>query len=627
MTTPTSNPVPSGDPRDLLFNAEKTDEFVNSSNDEYEDRFGGRKFTAAGGLRAAVASIVLINDRGAWASTTAYAVKDVVSSGGAWYFCVSAHTSGASFAGDQATRWRVYPGITSPVFPGAATRTQEAKNADIISVTDGSGTDMTGATESTAGVNAAVAAAAALRGRVERPGGRVIVGAGYANNTGVRIDGRLEQTRAGNGTRILQSYADWDQRVVGLEYLYRVHQVMFDAAAGPIKVKIHGNSATQGGNGESAGYKADSILANVALDLGARSLLATNLAVSGTSVSDVDTSSWLADMTVSCVILKFGLNEGQTAPSGDALESFCTAYRAKLASIRATRSVNDLTIIVVSDNTANDAANGRDEQWIEKTSLALRMIARDYQCCFYDSYGDFRDAENASAWMDNPYGDGRHIHPLDRMQSWTWGRVAGLICSQTEARINRVRFYTSEHGQYTNNASPASDFPLGISYWRARGSTDNFPFDGLLEVVRHWDGVCVQRLSDYRSGGDHGYVITRVWSNQSGAWKDWSGQKDMLAYANGWQDFGSGWEIGHRARSVDGIVSLGGRVKSGTTTAGTTIATIPLGFRPAAARTYLVATSAGAGAVDVFPDGAIKVNSGVSATWTSLDGVVFHAAL
>ncbi|WP_275276335.1 hypothetical protein [Klebsiella quasipneumoniae] len=48
MTLPTKNPVPSGNILDQVFNAEKIDEVVNSSNLTYVDRFGNTRLTVAG---------------------------------------------------------------------------------------------------------------------------------------------------------------------------------------------------------------------------------------------------------------------------------------------------------------------------------------------------------------------------------------------------------------------------------------------------------------------------------------------------------------------------------------------------------------------------------------------------
>lgn len=72
------------------------------------DRFGRSKRTLAG----AVASVASITPRGAWASGTAYVIKDVVLQAGTWYICVAGHTAGATFSGD-AGNWRVYQGVTA----------------------------------------------------------------------------------------------------------------------------------------------------------------------------------------------------------------------------------------------------------------------------------------------------------------------------------------------------------------------------------------------------------------------------------------------------------------------------------------------------------------------------------
>lgn len=47
-TTPTTNPIPSEDIRDLKFNSGKIDEFTSSINDFYIDRFGVSRLTAVG---------------------------------------------------------------------------------------------------------------------------------------------------------------------------------------------------------------------------------------------------------------------------------------------------------------------------------------------------------------------------------------------------------------------------------------------------------------------------------------------------------------------------------------------------------------------------------------------------
>lgn len=179
MTTPSTSPVPSRQPQDLLFNAEQLDRVINTSASTYTDRLGQERLTVKG----AVDTIRSINARGGWAATTAYEAKDVVQSGGSWYIALGNHVSGATFAADQAAHWRLYQGVTTAdlsstaagkggslvglsdagdLFPSAITEIEAAIQSLALSrkkLVDVSGypwlADMTGATDSSAAVFAA----------------------------------------------------------------------------------------------------------------------------------------------------------------------------------------------------------------------------------------------------------------------------------------------------------------------------------------------------------------------------------------------------------------------------------------------------------------------------------------
>ncbi|QHJ80885.1 MAG: hypothetical protein [Bacteriophage sp.] len=57
-TTPTNNPIPSESPKDLAFNAGKIDEFVNSPEDAFSDRFGIARLTLTG-IQAEADNVIL----------------------------------------------------------------------------------------------------------------------------------------------------------------------------------------------------------------------------------------------------------------------------------------------------------------------------------------------------------------------------------------------------------------------------------------------------------------------------------------------------------------------------------------------------------------------------------------
>ena len=97
---------------------------------------------------------------------------------------------------------------------------------------------------------------------------------------------------------------------------------------------------------------------------------------------------------------------------------------------------------------------------------------------------------------------------------------------------------------------------------------------------------------------------------------------------SGWENYGSGFDTTSYDRISD-WVSVTGLIKNGTTTAGTVIAKLPEGFRPPGKKVFTVgANSSGTWVVariDVDTNGDILVNSGVSASYTSLENIAFRA--
>lgn len=84
-------------------------------------------------------------------------------------------------------------------------------------------------------------------------------------------------------------------------------------------------------------------------------------------------------------------------------------------------------------------------------------------------------------------------------------------------------------------------------------------------------------------------------------------------------------------KAADGVVEVKGMISGGTVTAGTTLFTLPAGYRPDSQLLFRAA-NAGSGAnnsrVDVMPDGKVilRQSPGTSAsTWLSLDGITFVA--
>lgn len=95
---------------------------------------------------------------------------------------------------------------------------------------------------------------------------------------------------------------------------------------------------------------------------------------------------------------------------------------------------------------------------------------------------------------------------------------------------------------------------------------------------------------------------------------------------NSWINYGGSWAEAGYIKSPDGIVALQGLIKSGTVTSGTTIATLPSGYRPAETIICDVTTNPNAYArIDVLPSGAIITREAVTNGYLSLAGCEFMA--
>lgn len=141
-------------------------DIANSVLQTATDRLGHTKLT----IQGAVDTIAAFNSRAAWAASTAYAVKDLVLTGGVWYVCVLAHTSSAAFATDSA-KWRVHQGVTSAQLSASTGASLIGYGgSNVQSVLDGlrpgevnigdprfaGGADKNGVTDATAAIQAAL---------------------------------------------------------------------------------------------------------------------------------------------------------------------------------------------------------------------------------------------------------------------------------------------------------------------------------------------------------------------------------------------------------------------------------------------------------------------------------------
>lgn len=91
----------------------------------------------------------------------------------------------------------------------------------------------------------------------------------------------------------------------------------------------------------------------------------------------------------------------------------------------------------------------------------------------------------------------------------------------------------------------------------------------------------------------------------------------------------SGWVADTSAtylKTADGMVHLGGRIKSGTVAANTTLFTLPAGYRPAATEYFMILVCGSIGGIYILTDGRVcDMGGSLSAVWSSLNGISFRS--
>lgn len=201
---------------------------------------------------------------------------------------------------------------------------------------------------------------------------------------------------------------------------------------------------------------------------------------------------------------------------------------------------------------------------------------------------------------------------------------------------------------------PSSGVVVNVSTsLKSKGAITEFNYDGstpslarnyLARALRHVANhrqdlpqlVTIYNMSEWAEGGP-GLIPNRQWGFAypdiiREAMCSISGQildrADLVALtlANSWINYGANEEPAQCYKDAAGTVFVSGLIKSGTVTAGTLVATIPAGYRPAKTQTFPIGIAGGVGSVLLTPDGQITADSALNATRTSLSGICFKSA-
>ncbi|WP_206531576.1 pectate lyase family protein [Affinirhizobium pseudoryzae] len=484
-----------------------------------------------------------------------------------------------------------------------------------------------GVTDDTVARDAA-AAYVGFGGEIYLPAGKTYLVSNNDNPYGVSFigPGKLVTAVTG-GQRQRNSYAGLTNLHAGREYLERLYAYLALGQGNPLgtfRATIFGDSTATNDYGP---VTPTAVLQTAIADKGLPNFILANQAVGGTSWADLDVSAYLGGINA-LHIYSYGINDASGGSLENRLANLHATMDAKLTAIRAAAGggIGSLSIVLKGPNATSDSPNGRDERWYEKIRGIYLTMARKHKCAYFDTYGEFLDARDAAGiFMDDAYGDGRAVHPINQFNARIWGAFCDwLLPRSSVARYatNRVSNNGAVSSSLSSGATP-SQFLDAISTNRA--TTENgWPIDGFVVSERNVDGGAVQRLFSYTPGASK--VITRTADVAGDTWNPWSGLALPITLANGWTNYGTPWGDAQVSKTADGTCAVSGLVAGGTTTADTVIGTLPTGFRPVKDLIFSVATNGGSSKISVHADGTIKAFSAADGTYTSLSGITYLAS-
>lgn len=451
-----------------------------------------------------------------------------------------------------------------------------------------------GTTNDTADVNFALASAGS-GGELYLPQDKEYLVTSFPNLTGVEIlgPGKIVKAVTG-GTQQINSYADLGRRhVYNLEYFmsaYRLLKAAKDSNWQDIQYLLawdcYGDSTVAGGYGEDR--KVHEVINNYLRDLGLPLTLATNYGVANTTWADID-SMPTHSAQGGVDIFKFFMNRNPT----DTVDDEIAIADARLTTWRAATNGNRYTrdLIICTSNSSTDTPNGRDEARQEQVLKKLIWLGHKHNAVVWDCYGMARDLRAyIGVLLDNPYADGvRGVHPKD---SLNLVMIGGLMAA-TLPRATVIPYSTNrfENNSIITATIPAATTPSFMDVgekWYASTTGNGFPVPGWLRVSKQADGVTQQQIAPY-DGTPR--ILTRQAKTADNTWTAFTGLPTAVPLSNGWANKGSGYLDLKVTLTIDGLCHIGGAISGGTTTASTTIATIPAGFRPAGATHFSVQSS------------------------------------
>ncbi len=508
----------------------------------------------------------------------------------------------------------------TPSGTGAATTNVQDKLREAVSIKDFGGVGDGVASDQNAVANAI---ASGFESLLVNDDAKFLV-ASLDNNMGVELGGHGHIVKAiTGGLRKLNSYADKNKYIFGTEYLAAFHNLLISQSATPTRkpVMVFSGDSTTAGTGVSSDYQIHALMKNAGEVAGLQTIY--GLSSINRGQSGKNTAQWVRDYLAGdlaanpdLLVLRWGINDPgyysanpDTGPAQDAGQAaagrrtpadFIASLRSGLATIRASRSVSSLSIVLMTPNSTSDTPNARDELWYEQITPGIKQAARDFKCAFVDTYGYLRDSRPAAGvWMDNPFSDGRAIHPANVMNVWIAGLMASVVFPDGLRHKIGLSNVTSKSGaeDVGDVTRLPSYYRKGITIGRAYATSTAWPLDGSVLTIKSADDSALQINYPYRTS-ERTQLYFRMGGGAAAggggdSWGSWiaSGGAPATTQANVTPSSGYTTPATGQARAVKSgnqVICEGYITKSSPSVlaAGTVVGTLPAGFRPISEAAY-----------------------------------------
>jgi hypothetical protein len=405
-------------------------------------------------------------------------------------------------------------------------RTVQAKIREFPASPEDKGAAGDGTTADLTAVNNAIADAVTEGDKAIWLDNDYLVAAVPTNTMGVEYHGpgRILKNVTGSHNRQLNTYADLHKYITGREYLSAFHKKIISRTA---TTCIFSGDSTTSGTGVDTAYQVHTLFLNLARIDGYYGVTTTNAGHSGDSTVEWLSTYLSTDMgnDPDLYVIRWGINDPRDIGDDLTPAEFIANIRSGLATIRAHANgpQDECSIVLMMPNSVSSTPDERDEKFHEAIVQGMKQAARDYQCCFIDTYAFLQDSRNAADYMDSVTvsSETTHVHPANVMNLWIMGLLAEA-CLPRGLRIEAENVVRNISGTYvTKDAGDAvSTYDKGITISRANpgGGGTEWPYDGAVITFNHADDTQLQINWSYiASESSFGVRV-----GQSGTWQDWN---------------------------------------------------------------------------------------------------------